>query len=128
MFRNQVCCVVCGKLCTSLGWLELSKSLDKFLCPAAWKTYRDAAIFLVAFHTDDGAYAVARVAHLSAKHRICIGAAFYGWPAKGACAAGGLGRRDGGFRFATHATQKFVSRVRIFWIGFITSLFADLCH
>ena len=77
----------------SLGWLELREALDEFFCAASGKTHGDAAVLFIAFHADNSANSVARMANLAAKHGICIGAAFYGWPAKRTGRSGGFGSR-----------------------------------
>src|ERR1700674_3135654 len=87
------------RLSKSLSQLKLGVALDEFFCATAWKAYRDAAVLFVALYADDGANAIARMAHLTAKHGICVGAAFHRGLAERAYRSGRLGSCHCGFRF-----------------------------
>src|SRR5271154_3150879 len=106
-YATTVALVVRG-CANASGRFQLGVALDKFLCATARKTYRDAAVFLVAFDADDGSNAVARVADLATEHGIRVGTTFDGWPAERTGSAGWFGRCDRGFRFAAHTPQKLV--------------------
>jgi hypothetical protein len=96
------------RLSKSLSRLKLGVALDEFFCATAWKTYGHAAVFFVAFYADYGANAIARMAHLTAKHGICVGATFHRGPAERAYGSSRLGCCHRGFRFAANAPQKLV--------------------
>jgi hypothetical protein len=91
-----------------LGLLELRVPLDKFFRAAAWKTHRNAPVFIVAFDAHDRSHAEAGVPHLSPKHRICIAAAFNGGPAERTRC--GTRARSGGRRFlcAPYTAEKLL--------------------
>ena len=110
-----------------LHLFQLGIALDKFFGAAAGETHRDAPVLVVAFDADDGANSIVGMTNFLAEKRIGIGAASYGRPhiRGGACGSTRRGRRN---RLTTHATQKFLGRVRILRVRFVAPRLADLGH
>src|SRR6266567_2464887 len=81
--RRATCCrlVFVGRL-SFLGLLKLRIALDEFLRAAPGKTYRDAAVFVIAFDAYDCSNTETGMAHPSAEHGICVTPAFGGWAPK----------------------------------------------
>ena len=61
-----------------LRLFELCVAFDKLFRAAPGKAYRDAPIFVIAFHSYNCSHAVAGMPHLSPQHGMRVAAAFRG--------------------------------------------------
>src|SRR5690242_7741933 len=111
-----------------LSWFELRKTFDEFFGAATRKAHGNAAVFLIAFHSDYGPDSIARVANLAAKHGIGARASSCRRPPERACGSRRLGSGRRGSGFSAHAPKKLIRRIRVFGIRLITAGFADLGH
>ena len=113
----------------ALCLFELCVPFDKFLRAASGKADGDAAVFVVAFNSDDGSDAKAGVTDFATQHGIGIAAALGGGAAERTL-SGRRAARGGCCLLwsSTHTAQEFFWRIRILRVGLVAASLANFRH